>query len=187
MGQARAEWFRGSSNLVWAAVALVAVLVVIVGDAVGGWHLPVTLGAVLFGLLAYAAFVRPRIGIEGNDVVLHHLYSTQRLPAAAIESVAIGRTFQATAGGRHYVSAAVIRPLRQAISLKGERRPEKDYADFVEARLLRAAEDARAQAGIRPESDQQWALAEDVRRTWAWPLIVLTAAVAVAFVVTLIL
>ena len=186
MSQAPGEWFRGSSNGVWAIVALVAVVAVIVGDAVSGWHLAVTLGAVLFGLLAYATFVRPRVGVERGELVLHHLYSTQRLPVAAVESVAIGRTFEATAAGRHYVSSAIMRPLRQAISLQGPATPETSYPDFVEARIRSLADDARATAGIARESEEQWALAEDVRRTWDWPLIGVTVVVAVAFVVAIV-
>lgn len=186
MAQARGEWFRGTSNVVWAGVALAAVLVFVVGDALGHWHPQVTFGALLFGALAYAAFLRPQVGVVDGDLVLRHLYSTQRVPVAAVESVAIGRTFEATAGGRHYVSSAVMRPLRQAVSLKGAPRPEKSYPDFVESRILRLADDARAMAGVKRESDAQWALAEDVRRSWDWPLMALTVALAVAFVVALV-
>jgi len=186
VNQTRGEWFRGTSNIVWAVIALAAVAALVIGDATAGWHPPVTFGALLFGIVAYAAFLRPRVGVEDGDLVVRRLYSTQRVPVAAVETVTIGRTFEATAGGRHYVSSAVMRPLRQALTLKGDPTPEKSYPDFVESRILRLADDARAAAGVRWESEAQWALAEDVRRTWAWPLIGLTLAVAVAFVVALV-
>lgn len=187
MTQQHGEWFRGTSNAVWTGLAAVAAGALIIGDAVTDWHAAVTLGGLLFILLAYVAFLRPVVGVADGDLVLRHLYSTQRVPVAAIETVTIGRTFQASAAGRHYVSSAIMRPLRQAVRLSGPAHPEKSYPDFVESRILHLAEEARTSAGVARESDAQWALAEDVRRTWSWPLIALTLGLAIAFVLAIVL
>lgn len=184
-GQRYGEWYRGTSSWVWAALALIAVVVVIGIDIADGWHWPIFFATLLFAVLAYVAILRPRVGIEGGDLVLHHMYSTQRLPVAAVETVSIGRTFEATAGGRHYVSAAVSRSLRAVFKGSGRRDPQANYADFVEERVLLLASDARVQAGVRQDSDEQFALADDVRRTWSWPLIAATVAPAAALAVSL--
>jgi len=182
-----AEWFRGTSSWVWGALALLAAAIVIVIDGVDGWDLAVIAAALLFAVLSYVAIIRPRVGVEAGDLVLHHMYSTQRLPVAAVETVAIGRTLEATAGGRHYVSAAVGRSLRASFKSNGPRDPQKNYADFVEDRILHLADQARVEAGIRRESEEQFALAEDVRRTWAWPWVAVTGVLVVLLVLGLVL
>lgn len=188
MAQRDGEWFHdGSSNAIWTGLAVVAAGAVVLADVVADWHPAVTLAALLFVLLSYVAFLRPAIGVVGGDLVLRHLYSTQRVPVATVEKVAVGRTLQISAGGRHYVSSAVMRPLRQAVRLSGPAHPETSYPDFVEARILHLAEESRATAGIRTESDAQRAPADGVRRTWSWPLIALTLALAIALVLAIVL
>lgn len=183
MAEQRAEWYRGTSSWVWGILALFAAAVVIVLDLLDGWHLAVLAGALLFALLSYVAIIRPRVGVQDGDLVLHHMYSTQRIPVAAVETVSVGRTLEVTAGGRHYISAAVGRTLRQAFKGSGPRDPQKNYADFVEDRVLWHASDARQAAGIQQDSPEQFALAEDVRRTWAWPWIGATVVLVVLLVV----
>lgn len=182
------EWFRNSSSTVWGLLAAGAGITIIVVDAVTGWHPETTAGGLLFALVAYAAFIRTKVGVSDGDFVLHHLYSTVRFPLAALEGVSVGRTLGAYSGGRTYVSGAVGRPMREAVKgSKREHQPLSNHADFVEDRLTALAQDARERRGIKKDSDEQFALAEDVRRTWDWPLIAVTVVVAVAFVVLLVL
>lgn len=180
------EWFRNSSSTVWGLFAAGAALAVVVLDAATGWHPETTAGGVLFALIAYAAFIRTKVGVSKGDFVLHHLYSTVRFPMAALESVSVGRTLGAYAGGRTFVSGAVGRPMREAVKgSKREHNPLSNQADFIEDRLNSLAQDARDRRRIKRDSDEQFALAEDVRRTWDWPLIAATVVVAVVFVVLL--
>ena len=184
MAEQPTEWFRGTGSWIWGILAFVVAALIIVLDLVGGGDLAVVAAALLFALLAYVAVLRPRVGVQGGDLVLHHMYSTQRLPVAAVETVTVRRTFQATAGGRRYVSAAVSRSMRGALR-RGDRDPARNYADFVEDRVLHHAAEARDLAGIPARSDQQRALADDVRRTWAWPWLAATGVLVVALVVTI--
>ena len=67
------------------------------------------------------------------------------------------------------------------------RKPGEDapYPVFVEERLQQLAEDARSKQGIRLMSDEQLALAEGVRREWAWPEIVALGFTGLGFVAAL--
>ncbi|TQL70114.1 hypothetical protein FB381_4041 [Nocardioides albertanoniae] len=178
------EWFRNSSSSVWGVLAIGAAVAIIVVDAITGWHPVTTAGAVLFALVAYAAFIRTKVGVSNGDFVLHHLYSTVRFPMAALESVSVGRTLGAYAGGRTYVSGAVGRSIRDAVKgAKRDHNPLRNQTDFIEDRLNALAQDARDRRRIKRDSEEQFALAEDVRRTWDWPLIGVTVIVAVVFVV----
>lgn len=180
------EWFRNSSSTVWGLLSAGAAVAVVAVDAFNGWHPETTAGGVLFALVAYAAFIRTKVGVSDGDFVLHHLYSTVRFPMAALEGVSVGRTLGAYAGGRTFVSGAVGRPMREAIKgAKRDHQPLSNQADFIEDRLNGLAQDDRDRRKIKRDSDEQFALAEDVRRTWDWPLIAVTVAVAVAFVVLL--
>ncbi|MGH3352082.1 MAG: hypothetical protein ACRDPS_15550 [Nocardioides sp.] len=182
------EWFRNSSSTAWGLLSIGAAAVVIVLDAVTGWHPATTAGAVLFALVAYAAFLRTKVGVSEGDFVLRHLFSTVRFPMAALESVSIGRTLGAYSGGRTYVSGAVGRAMRDAVKVsKRDHNPLRNQADFIEDRLNALAQDARDRRRIKRDSDEQFALAEDVRRTWDWPLIAAAVVVAVVFVVLLVI
>ncbi|MFT4083468.1 MAG: hypothetical protein QM638_12870 [Nocardioides sp.] len=181
--RARGEWFRGTNGVVWGAVVAVAVVAVVVLDLGAGAHPAVICGALAFACLCYAALIRPRIGLVDDDLVVHHLYSTQRLPIAAVEQVAVGRTTAVSVGGRRYLSGAVSRPRRQ---VRSARPRETTYPDYVEQRLTDAASLARHEAGIAPRSAEQRALADQVTRSWDWPLIVVNVVLVVAFVVTLV-
>ena len=181
------EWFRNSSSTTWGLLAIGAAVAVAVVDAVTGWNPATTAGALLFVLVAYAAFIRTKVGVSKGDFVLAHLYSTVRFPMAALESVSIGRTLGAYAGGRTFVSGAVGRSMRDAVKgAKREHNPLSNQADFIEERLNALGQDARDRRRIKRDSDEQFALAEDVRRTWDWPLIAVTAVVAVVFVALLV-
>ena len=58
---------------------------------------------------------------------------------------------------------------------------------YVESRLSTLATDARTRAGVRIGSREQDALAEGIRRTWAWPEIAAIAVSVVAVVLAVVL
>jgi hypothetical protein len=196
------QWFRGTSGLVWGIVALVMAAAVMALDIAAGLDVPVVIGSLLFAALAYAALIRPRIGVGSDELILDHMFSTVRIPVAAVRSIAIGRTFEARTVDGAYVSAAVGRSLRQALKgrvirdtqlRRGEPLPppphtkptEMSYADFVVERIHGLAVAARERAHIEDASPEQERLSEQVRRTWAWPEIVAVVVLAAAFVVSL--
>jgi hypothetical protein len=156
--------------------------------------------AVLGGVLIYASTVRPRVMVEGAELVLRNMLSTVRIPLATIEEIAVQQVLAVRAGERRYVCAGAGRTLRtvmkgsrmqkartRASSLTGEYFPEIergiDYGDYIETRVRELMRADRARRGISsvfsPEAEE---LRTRIRREWAWPEIALLAA-AVAFVV----
>jgi hypothetical protein len=61
------------------------------------------------------------------------------------------------------------------------------YPDFVEERLRRLVDDARASAGVKPGSPEQLALPDAVRRERAWLPIALIGVSLLAVVLALVL
>lgn len=171
------QWFHASGRFTGLLAELMALLVIVFG-LIEGTPVAVVLGAVLFGLLAYVAMLRPRIGIRGQRLVLRDMIATQELPLASIDSARVGRYFRASVDGKDYTSSAITRSLRQAM----RRRPGQslaetggNYVDLVEEQVQSSIEIAQASGWERGP----------VTRTWAWTEIGLIAAVAIAFVVTL--
>ncbi len=159
----------------------------------------------LFGaVVVYLSTVRPRVRVEGRELVLRNMLSTIHLPLAAIEEVAVQQVMAVRAGGKRYVCAGVGRSLRQAMKgsavqkareqaggLRGEiakaqvREPGMNYADFVEIRVQELVNEDRMRRGIKrfsPEADE---LAKQVRREWAWPELAALGATLAFFVIGL--
>lgn len=184
------ERFQPTSGRVMGVIALVlALAVVVIGvvDRDHGFPLPVVLGAVVFGILVWAAMLRPRVWATREHLVMRNMLHTAEIPLAAIEQVAVRQVLAVSAGDRRFVSPAIGRSLRQTLKTNKKKEPTatESYPVFVEERISRLAEDARAQQGVRRFSDEQAALAEGVRQTWAWPEIAGLAAFGVAFLVSL--
>ena len=143
--------------------------------------------------VAWTVFLRPRAAVEAEELVLRNMVSDWRLPLAAIEEVTVRQMLVVTADARRFVCAAVGRKRRQLI--KDEHRPfdegpqteieraQHSYGLFVEDRIRARAEQARARAGVALYSEEQEALAADVRRLWAWPEIVAGVVLVAACVV----
>ena len=149
---------------------------------------PALLWAALFAaVLFWAAMLRPRVRVTGSELRMRNMVSTIWVPLAAIEQIMVRQVLSVRVGDRRYVSSAVGKSWRQAMKADRPREPLEDapYPVFVEERLRQLAEDARSKQGIRLMSDEQLALAEGVRRKWAWLEIVLLAFTAVGFVVAL--
>jgi hypothetical protein len=153
----------------------------------------------LLALLLWAAMLRPRVSIVGDDLELRNMLETVRIPLAAVEELAVRQLLAVRAGDRRYVSPALgksRRALRRPVgggAARAGRTPtspdrvlDVDYADFVENRIRQRMEDARAARGIRPGSQEQVALASEVRRSPAWPEVVGVVVLSVAVVVTLV-
>lgn len=185
------ERFRPTSGRAVGIIALVAALVVAAVGVVEhdqGFPVPFVLGAVLVAVLAWAALLRPRVWVTSEDLVLHNMLHTARVPLAAIESVVVRQVLAVTAGERRFVSPAIGRSHRQTVHMtrRGTRPgPLDSYPTFVEDRITQLADDARARAGVAKRSAEQRALAGGVRRDWAWPEVVALGAAVLALVFSL--
>ncbi|WP_139978125.1 hypothetical protein [Nocardioides litoris] len=186
------ERFRPSNGRV-SGVSAIALGVVVVGFVLadeGDLSWP----AFVFGLLlvgtGWTVFLRPAVSIEGGDLVLRGMLQTVRLPLVAVEHVVVRRVLAVLAFDRRWTSPAISRGRRELRST--DRGTARDggggatggagagdvYGVFVEERIRRAADDARAQAG--PGADRGV-----VRREWAWLEIAWLGATGVLLLVLL--
>jgi hypothetical protein len=133
------------------------------------------------------------------------------IPLASVETVVVGRYLLVRSGGQKYICPAISRPLRRTVrtdlkwggrqfmspglseeSLAGRLQTDvKDqnelaYPDFVEQRITQLAANDRARRGIEERSEEEYELGSQVVRRTAWLEIGLVVALAVAFVVTLV-
>jgi len=185
------ERFRPTSGRILGVVAvLIAAAVVVIGvvDREHGSSLPVTFAALFFGILAWAAMLRPSLWATPDELVLRNMLETVHIPLGAIEQIAVRQVLAVSAGEQRYLCPAVGRSRKQAIQSNSPdnaaANPAESYPAFVEERIARLAEDARAREGIALLSDEQLELARGVRRQPAWPEIVGLAISAVGFVVS---
>lgn len=181
---------RVTGILILALAAGVVVLAVAERDE--SWALSLGLFALTFGAVAWASMLRPTLAVEGDRLVMRNMVNTVEVPLAAIEQVAVRQVLAIRAGERRYVSPVVGKTRRRlARAERGSAREtsapgEMNYADFVEERIRSLAEASRAARGVALLSDEQLALAADVRRTWDWPAVGAMAAPLVLFVSSLI-
>jgi hypothetical protein len=170
--------------------------------------LPVMIGAVLVGVLSWAALLRPRVSADTETLYLRNMLETVEVPLAAVDELVVRQMLAVRVGERRYVSPAVGRKLRTMVKspkpapLIGPDVPETmadavgpatpstrpatvvDYADHVEDTLRRLTEEARQRRGIGRYSDESLALAAGVRRRPAWPEIAAIGALVLALVVS---
>lgn len=176
------EWFQSTSSKVWGGVSLVLAVAVMV-VAIVDFYLPVLLGAFGFGLLAYASMLRPKIGLNREDLLIRNMYSSYRIPLPAIDSVAITRTFSVHVLGKTYVSPAIGRSFREISRYDKGKASGDDYASLVERRIDARIADARAMTGVAHGSDEQVALADSIERHWSLVEVGLLVATVVALVI----
>jgi hypothetical protein len=175
-------------------LALVAAFLVLGVTGLGGDYDPAAyaIGG-LVGALIWVTVLRPAVAIAGDRLVLRNAFSTVRIPLAAIEQIAVRRWLAVLVGDRRFTNAGISRTRRQGVrddqhgDVTGMEISRLSYGAIVERRIQKRAEDARTTQGVALYSDEQEALAGDVRRDWAWPEIVVVAVLAVAVVVTLFL
>ena len=194
------ERFKPTSGQVlgWIGLTLVA-LVVVIGlvDRTHGFPPPVVAGALVLGVLDWAAMLKPRVLVVGRWLVLRNMLETTRIPLAAVEEIAVQQVLAVRVGERRFVSPAVGRSLRQALKTRGGPAPTAaaveardataSYPDFVEERIRHLADEARTLEGVARYSAEQDALGAQVRREPALLEIGLLVLTTVAFVVTLLL
>lgn len=193
-GSAGIERFRPTSGRVsgWLTIAIAAVVAVLgLAYLDVGFPLPVVTAAVLVGVLAWAAMVRPALWVRDREVlVLRNMLETVEVRLAAVEEMALRQVLVLRADDRRWVSTVVGRTWRRSLTAgrrKGrgagaESAGTMVYADFVEERLRHLVDEARDRAGVRPGSPEQLALPDAVRRERAWLPIGLVALAAVLFV-----
>ena len=179
------EYFRPTSGrptgvagiLLAAGVAALAL-----DGGVTGPDAPVLSGAAFLAALLWTTTLRPRVGLSRDHLVLRNPVSEARIPLAAIEQLHLRQVLAVRAGDRRFVSPAVGRT-RRSLRSTAAADPGGSYPDLVEDRIQRGMVDARTRAGVALRSDEQAALAEGVRRRWAWPEIVALIVAAAGFAV----
>lgn len=182
----------GVGGLVVAAVAAVLGL-----TWVDYRYAPVLLSiALLLAVLTYAVVLRPRVGIDGDDLVLRQVFSTTWIPLAAVQDFELRRIAVFRAGGRKYDSPALsrtrstsrrVRRLDARLEIDPDERQGKGptASEFISHRIESAMAAARSRAEVEEWSEEQEALAADVRTQWAWPLVALAVLAGLAVVVSL--
>lgn len=194
MGDERVERFTVWSSRIVGVVGLVAVAAVVVlgvTGAGGDYHPAVYAACGLICVVVWVAIIRPAVAIEGDRLVLRNPFNTVGIPLAAIEQIAVRRWLVVRVGDRTLTNAGISRTRRQGVrddqrqDVTGIEIAALSYGAIVERRIQRQAESARDRQGIKIYSDEQLALAADIRRTWAWPEIAALAVLSVAVVVTL--
>jgi hypothetical protein len=205
-GDTRVEKFAPNGGTVSAVIGGVVAVGFIVAWAVDMDEVPLWVPAValLGAIVLYTSTVRPRVLVQGHELVMRNMLSTVYVPLAAIEEMAVRQVLAVRVGGKRYVCAGVGRSLRQAMKgsavqdarermggLRGEiaaatvREPGMNYADFVELRIQELINEDRMRLGIKrfsPEADE---LARQVRLEPAWPEIAALVAATVFLVVAI--
>lgn len=195
------ERFHATSGRVtgWLAVAVAAAVVMAglayLDDGFPDWVIG---AALVVGVLAWAAMLRPALWVTREHLVMRNLAETVHIRLAAVEEMAVRQVLAVRAADRRFVSTVVGRTWRK--TLQSRHRPGgtdtgaalaptegMHYADFVENRLHDLVDKARSRAGVRPGSAEQLALPDAVRREPAWLPLGLIAASVLVLVVTLIL
>lgn len=159
----------GIGGLVLAAAIAVYGLVAV--DARIG--VPMLAVAFLLAVLTYAAVLRPRIGVSDQDLVLRQMFSTTRIPLAAIEDVTVRHIAKIRVAGRTYDSPALS---RRRASLRRRARgmePVVGPTDLVTERIEEARASARRRAGVAEYSPEQALLSAKISTEWSWPLVAL--------------
>ena len=168
-GDTRVEKFAPNGGTAMAILGGLVALGFIVAWVVDMDGVPLWVPAValLVGVVLYTSTVRPRVRVQGRELVLRNMLSTVRLPLAAIEEVAVQQVMAVRAGGKRYVCAGVGRSMRQAMKgsamqkareqaggLRGEiakaqvRESGMNYADFVEIRVRELINEDRMRRGV---------------------------------------
>lgn len=190
------ERFHATSGRLtgWMTVVIAAVVVLVgvryLDDGFPAW---VAGAALLVGVLAWAAMLRPALWATEEHLVMRNLAETLHIRLAAVEEMHVRQVLAVRAADRRWVSTVVGRSWRKAITSRrapgasGEATEGMPYADYVENRLHDLVDRARTAQGVRPGSPEQLALPDAVRREPALlPIALIVAAclvLAVSFFV----
>jgi hypothetical protein len=150
--------------------------------------------ALLMGVLAWAAMLRPALWATRDHLVMRNLGETVHIRLAAVEELAVRQVLAVRAGDRRFVSTVLGRTRRKAIMSRSGRtsvassqdgpREGMPYIDWAEHRLRELVDAARERAGVTAGSEEQGALPDAVRREPALVPLALIAAAAVLMVVS---
>ena len=181
----------GTAIAVLGAIVIVAFLV--------GWAAAALLG----GALIWTSTIRPRVLVQGTELVLRNMVDTIRIPLAAIDEVAVRQVMAVRAGDRRYVCAGAGRSMRQALRGSPSQKARQEagaftgemavamepgilYADFVENRVNELIRKDRHRLGIGAYTEEAAELAKQVRREWAWPEIAALAGTSLFLLVAIV-
>jgi hypothetical protein len=190
------ERFTVWGSRIMGAIGLLAVAFVALPGLLGNgdrFHPAVYLACGFVAVGIWAVLIRPSVSVQDQMLVLRNPLSTVRIPLVTVDDVAIRRWLAVGAGGRQFTNPALSRSHRQGRrddrrdAETGAEAAQLSYAAFVERRIGRMAEEARTAPGGALSSEEQAALARDVRREPAWVEIGLLVVLGLAFVVAVLL
>jgi hypothetical protein len=194
----------------------VALGAVFVTSAPTGTAVTASLACAFAAVLIWAAMLRPAVSASSDELRMRTMFGSVEIPLASIDTVLVRRYLLIRAGGRKYICPAISRSLRKTVRSEmrwsgggggnllmpgvtldgGGRSPlaqdtssaslEMAYPDFVEQQIQQLARNDRARRGIEERSEEEYELASQAVRRRAWPEIVGLVALAVAFVVSLV-
>lgn len=200
------EKFAQNGGHFMAGLGVLVVVAMIVGwalapDEVGLW---VPSLALVLALLIWTSTVRPRVLVQGSSLVLRNMFSTVRIPLAAIDEIVVRQVLAVRASDKRYVCAGVGRSLRQALKGSATQRAREQmggltgglaiafepaikpgvlYADYVELRIRDLVKADRVRRGVTASSPEAGELATQAHREPAWPEIAALGASVLLFVV----
>jgi hypothetical protein len=199
-GEAVVERFQPTSGRFtgWVALllsaGLVVAMVVYVDDGFPFW---VGAVALLVGVLAWTAMLRPALWATEEHLVMRNLAETVHIRLAAVEELAVQQVLAVRAGDRRFVSTVLGRTWRRTVM---SRRPTASggssgspddgpregmpYIDWAEHRLRELVDAARDRVGVTAGSEEQQALPDAVRREPALVPLALIAVAALLLVVS---
>jgi hypothetical protein len=195
------ERFHPTSGRAAGVVGLALVAVLLAVAALDGAPVWMFGGLAVIGVLVWASMLRPRVQIADDRLELRNMFVDVDIPVGAIEQVAVRQVLAVRAGDRRFVSPAIGRTLRQVVrsgrrgEAAGAGGEERDlvalatasYPDYVEERIRLAAADHRKRLGVTRWSQEQQALALDVRREPARPELGALAVAALVLLVGIVL
>jgi hypothetical protein len=175
---------------------------------------PGVLACAFLAVLVWLAMLRPSVAATDTELRMRTLFETVSIPLASVDTIVVRRYLLVRSGGQRYICPAISRSLRKTVRSEMKWRPTQlmspgasleqlgesqgittdlkasndlAYADFVEQRIEHLANADRERRGIESRSEEEYALGSEVVRRPAWPELGLLAALAVAFVLALIL
>lgn len=190
----------------FAVVFSIGIAVVALFDSQGERSYTTVALALFFAAAAWSAMVRPRVELNGSNLVLRNMLETVTVPLPAIESVTVRQVLVVFAGERRFTSPAIGRSRRQlhreglktggggpaqmmgslpAMPVPTEK-PDSastSYALFVQDRIRARVSDALAREGIRARSAEQARFAGDIVRRPAVGEIIALVGTLLLFVV----
>ena len=186
----------GYASLV--AGAVVVGLVVVTQPTLAGLRTCLAVGIV--AVLVWMALLRPRATAYDDVLVLRNLATDTHVPLARIDEVVVRHTLNVWVGDDRYVCIGIGRSTRRLVGRRDhgplavlgvehddarwgfggqhDDAADRDYAGFVETRIVDLARTARRDLRGEPPA---------VRRVWAVPELTVLGILAAALVVTLFL